>query len=192
MRAGGVCVRSLGEARPCLCSKHLFLLSCRRCSWMNRSINISGAAFGALRREAFPAAMVCSTQASQDGGARADGGEVGEVGRGLFALPREASQFRNKLGARQSATDTGSWRSSTECLHFLSQGGGGGCQNRRFLLFASLGLAIAPGDNAGGSASLPSIFPRARHFIGSQLLLAVTHVLWPIIQMRKPSLGERK
>lgn len=42
--------------------------------------------------------------------------------KGLFALPLEASQFRNKLGVRQSATNTGSWRSSTECLHFLSQG----------------------------------------------------------------------
>lgn len=62
-----------------------------------------------------------------------------------------------------------------EYLHFYSQG----CQNWAIPSVSFPGLGNSTRRRAGWSASLPSIFLHARHFIGSQL--AVAHVLGPII-----------
>lgn len=55
------------------------------------------------------------------------------MGTGLFARPLDTSQLRNKLGVcardTHTHTHTGGWRPSVEYLHFLSQGGGKGCQS---------------------------------------------------------------
>ena len=79
-----------------------------------------------------------------------------------------------------------------EYLHFHSQGGGRGCQNWAIPSVPFPGLGNSTRRQAGGSASLPGVSLRARHFTGSQLLFGVAYVLWPILQMRKLRLKQRK
>lgn len=138
----------------------------------------------------FPAEMVLlNTQASKDRGAIADGGRSGRGGqKGCLRCLSMLPSLETNSSVRQRSTNTGSWRSFVEYLHFHSQG----CQNWAIPSVSLPGLGNSTGRRAGWSASLPSVFLHVRHFIGSQLQLAVAHVLGPIIQIRKLRLGQRK
>lgn len=139
----------------------------------------------------FPAEMVSlNTQVSKDRGAVADGGRGGQ--KGCLPCLLKLPSLETNSECVPEIHKHSSWRSFVEYLHFHSQGGGKGCQNWAIPSVPFPGLGNSTKRSAGWSASLPSIFLYARHFIGSQLQLAVPHVLGSIIQMRKLRLRQRK